>query len=271
MKMGEIILKKIKEADIPVEAEAICPDIFAGKSITEIEALTVFQGPIELPLSDFFEVSGDAGDTADDTTIIVEGDVSRFKRIGYKMSEGHIEIRGEGGMHIGSEMVGGDIVVKGSAGNWCGMDMKGGTLTIKGNGGDHIGSTYRGKWQGMSGGRIHILGNAGNNVGTAISGGNITIDGNVGGFCGLKQNGGTIVVGGDVWRALGAEMRAGTIVVKGKITWFTPGFQQVGEVDNPTLDGETFEGHYLKFIGDYAETKRAKGEMYVVKEANPDL
>ena len=268
---SKVVLTPIGNFDIPVEAEAISPDVFAGKSLNEIRELTVLQGPQKHKLSEFFEVSGEAGETSVETTIVIEGDVDRVKLIGYKMSGGKIVINGNAGMHVGDEMSGGEILVRGDAGSWTGMDMKGGTIVIEGNAKDHIGCTYRGKWRGMSGGMIHIKGDAGNNVGGGITGGSIVIDGNVGAFCGIKQNGGLTVVRGDAKRAVGAEMSAGTIVVEGHIEWFTPGFEFVDEVDGLEINGMSFEGAFLKFRGDYAEKSNPKGELYVSKEKNPEL
>ena len=59
---------------IPVEAECITPDNFAGKSPAEIAALKVFHGNREVPLGEWFDVSGSADDE-----IVVEGDCSKVK------------------------------------------------------------------------------------------------------------------------------------------------------------------------------------------------
>lgn len=52
----DIILTPTKKPDISIEADVISPDYFAGKTIDEIKSLEVWQGPIKLPLSDFFDV-----------------------------------------------------------------------------------------------------------------------------------------------------------------------------------------------------------------------
>lgn len=151
--MTEVILRPKGSIDIMVEAEVINPDIFAGKTISEIQQLIVWQGAKQLPLCEFFDVEGSAGSTAADTKIIVKGDVPRVKHIGHGMKAGEIVIEGSSGMHVGSEMIGGSILVKGDACSWAGMEMKGGTLHIIGNAGDHVGCAYRGSWRGMNGGR----------------------------------------------------------------------------------------------------------------------
>ncbi len=130
--MTEVILRPKGSIDIMVEAEVINPDVFAGKTTSEIEQLIVWQGAKQLALSGFFDVEGSAGSTAADTKIIVQGDVPRVKHIGHGMKAGEIVIEGSSGMHVGSEMIGGSIFVKGDAGSWAGMEMKGGTLHIIG-------------------------------------------------------------------------------------------------------------------------------------------
>ena len=54
--MAEIRLVPRGRIGITVEAEVIRPDLLAGKTEDEIGRLIVWQGPRELPLSQFFEV-----------------------------------------------------------------------------------------------------------------------------------------------------------------------------------------------------------------------
>ena len=130
MPVGEVLLKSKGEIGIMVEAEVINPGIFAGKSEQEIERLIVWQGPVQLPLSEFFEVnvnevgSGSASALPEEMSIVIDGDVSRVKHIGHGMLVGTIEIRGSVGMHVGSEMTGGSIRVIGNVGSWAGMDER---------------------------------------------------------------------------------------------------------------------------------------------------
>ncbi|AKB34887.1 Formylmethanofuran dehydrogenase (molybdenum) subunit C [Methanosarcina siciliae C2J] len=225
--MEEVTLIPKKAIDIKLEADVITPDSFAGKTSEEIGMLSVWQGPTTYPLSDFFEVTGNAGSSAAETLIRIKGDAMRIKRIGEGMSAGKIEIEGSAGMHVGTGMKGGEIVVYGDADSWAGMEMLGGLLHIKGNAGDHVGCAYRGKWHGMKGGCIIIEGSARHQLGGGMDGGEILVEGNVEGFCGIRQNGGLIVVKGGALRTVGVEMAGGTIVVGGKIQRFSPGFEFV--------------------------------------------
>jgi formylmethanofuran dehydrogenase subunit C len=113
--MKEVVLKPKSQPAVGLEAEVITPDNFAGKSIEEIKALLVFEGKLERKLSDFFEISGEAGTSSNETSILIDGSVERTKRIGQEMKGGEIVIRGDVGMHIGSKMRGGKITVMGNA------------------------------------------------------------------------------------------------------------------------------------------------------------
>ncbi len=259
-----IILKPKGSIDIMVEAEVINPDIFAGKTKSEIEQLIVWQGAKQRPLSDFFDVEGSGA--AAETKIIIEGDVPRIKHIGHGMKAGEIVIEGSAGMHIGSEMVGGSILVNGDAGSWAGMEMKGGILHILRNAGDHVGCAYRGSWRGMSGGKIIIDGSAKSQLGGGMSGGEIHVGGNVENFAGIRMNSGVIIVKGDAVRGVGAEMSGGTFVVCGRIKQFSPGFEYAGTEKNPKIGETMLSGEFAKFAGDFAISKTPKGVLYASKE-----
>ncbi|NYT02266.1 MAG: formylmethanofuran dehydrogenase subunit C, partial [Methanosarcinales archaeon] len=110
--MGEVLLQPAGEIDIMIEAEVINPGIMAGKSQEQIESLPVWQGQYQHPLSRFFDVDVAGIGAPGETSIIIEGDVCRAKRIGQGMTAGKIEIRGSAGMHLGSEMAGGTITVR---------------------------------------------------------------------------------------------------------------------------------------------------------------
>lgn len=278
--MAEIILTTKGKIGIMIEAEVIRPDVFAAKNKEEIEKLIVWQGASKLPLSEFFdvEVRGGSGQTSasfeasseassQETRIIIEGDVSRAKRIGQEMKTGSIEISGSAGMHLGAEMAGGSIFVKGDAGSWSGREMKGGLLHIGGDCGDHVGCAYRGSWRGMTGGQITIDGNARSQLGGGLVGGQIMVAGDVENFCGIRQSGGRIIVRGSAIRAVGAEMNGGVIAVCKGIKQCSPGFVEIAREENPKLAdpklGETqLEGRYIKYTGDYALGKNPKGTLY---------
>ncbi len=261
--MAEVLIESKADIGIMIEAEVITPETFAGKSREVIERFQVWQGPVERPLIEFFDVEVRGTGRPEDTTILIEGDATRVKHIGHGMKAGRIETFGSVGMHAGSEMIGGSIFVRGSAGSWAGMEMKGGSIQIEGDANDHTGCAYRGNWNGMTGGEILIEGNAKSQLDGGMTGGRIVVAGDVENFCGIRQSGGQILVKGSAVRGLGAEMTGGAIAVLGEIEKFTPGFVREKREVNPAIGEVQLEGAFTKFVGDYAISKNPKGILYV--------
>src|SRR4051794_17443235 len=96
--------------DVPLEAESLSPDVFAGKAPDEVRALPVFLGKRRLRLDDFFDIDGSDGDALD-----LRGDLGRVKWVGKEMTHGRITVHGNVGMHLGAHMRGGSIEVDGNA------------------------------------------------------------------------------------------------------------------------------------------------------------
>ena len=259
--MAEIKLKLKKETEIPLEAESITPDKFAGKSNDEIKKLAVYYGREELTIGDFFNVSGKS-EEKDDLTIIINGDVSNVKRIGEKMTAGEIIINGDVGMHVGNEMSGGKIIVNGNADDWAGAMLKGGELEITGDAGNYVGAAYRGYWQGMKNGIIKVKGKVG--VESMLwANGSVPakrfptlICGSADSFLGIHNHGATIIVEGDVDRCAGADQVKGIIVIKGKVSRLLPSYKKIGEVKEIELfNGEKITGKFIEYAGDYSVKK----------------
>lgn len=259
--MSDIILTPKEQPQVPLEAENITPDNFAGKTIEEIKAINIWNGNIKVQISDFFDVEGEPAETPSEIKITIDGDVYNTKRIGKGMTAGEITIKGNTNMYVGAEMTGGKITVEGNAASWVGQDMQGGELTIMGNAGDYVGSAYRGDWRGMSGGKITVHGNVGNEIAEYMLGGKMVIKGNVAIMPGVHMNGGVLIIEGNVIARTGGEMKGGTIVVKGIINEFLAGFEYLGVEKNIDVDGEIIEGAFHKFKGDFA-TKGASGLVY---------
>jgi len=213
--MKEIILKPKIQPGEGIEAEAINPDTFAGKDIDEIENLDVFHGNRKETLKDFFDVSGTRIDDAADLRIVIDGDVSRTKRIGENMKAGEILIKGDADMYVGLKMSGGRITVEGDTDSFAGQQMTGGELIIKGDAKDYLGSSYRGDWRGMKGGSIIVEGNAGCEAGEFMAGGRIHIKGDCGPFAGVHMKKGLIVIEGQSSGRAGGAMTGGNIVLMG--------------------------------------------------------
>ncbi|MFX1316149.1 MAG: formylmethanofuran dehydrogenase subunit C [Promethearchaeota archaeon] len=259
--MPEIKLKLKKQSILPLEAESITPDNFAGKTMDQIRKLPLYHGNEQITIGDYFTASGKS-DNINDTKIIIDGDLSKVKRIGEKMSGGEIVINGNVGMHVGNNMSGGKILVNGNADDWAGAMLQGGELEITGDAGHYIGAAYRGNWQGMKNGIIKVKGKVGNEC-LSWANGSVPakrfptlICGGAGAFLGVHNHGGTIIVEGDVDRCAGADQAKGTIVIKGKISRRLPSFKKIGEVSEIELfNGEKINGKFIEYSGDHSVTK----------------
>lgn len=268
--MSEIVLTPKEQPQVPLEAESITPDSFAGKSIEEIENILMWNGNRKVKIKDFFDVEGESAENPSDIKIIIDGDVSNTKRIGTGMTAGEIIIKGNTNMYVGAEMAGGKLTVEGNAGSWAGQNMKGGELTIMGDAGDYIGSAYRGDWRGMSGGRITVHGNVANEIAEFMLGGKMVIKGNAAIMPGVHMNGGVLIIEGNVVARTGGEMKGGTIVVKGVIDEFLAGFEYLGIENDINVDGELIEGAFYKFKGDLA-TIGSNGIIYAAVAGNSHI
>jgi formylmethanofuran dehydrogenase subunit C len=263
------ILTLKERPHVPLEAEAISPDVMAALGHDEVRALPVILGKRQHRLDDFFEVEG-----AGSEELEIRGDVGRVKWIGRGMTRGRIRIAGDAGMHLGAYMKGGTIEVTGNGSDWIGAEMRGGVIRIGGDAGGQIGAAYRGSLSGMNGGTILIEGSAGIEVGMRMRRGIIAVKGRVRDFAGLQMKGGTIVLMG------GAEIRTGAWMVRGTIVALTPvrlmpTFSYACEY-NPvflhlyakhlqrfgfSIPVEAREGAYQRYTGDTAVP--GKGEILV--------
>lgn len=252
-----------------VETEVLTPDKFAGKSLNEIVDLPVWEGNVKRKLSDFFEVEGEVAEKPEDLRIIIDGDASRIKYIGARMTAGEIVVKGNVDMHTGDGISGGRITIEGNADSFTALSMQGGEIIIKGHAKDYLGSAPRGEWRGMRNGKIIVEGNAGKEAGSWMMGGLIHVKGSIGTFAGVHMNGGTIIVEGDAGIRIGAEMTRGTIIVLGKLEEILPGFSYEGTVDEVKTDENTLKGPFLKFVGDLVED--GKGNLFLLSEKNKHL
>jgi len=253
---------------VPLEAEAISPDVTAALAPDAIGALPVNLGKRQQRLDQWFNVEGEGGEE-----IEIRGDARKVKWIGRAMTRGRITVSGHAGMHLGAYMTGGAIDVSGDAGDWLGAEMSGGLIRIRGSAGGQVGAAYRGSLSGMTGGMIVIDGGAGLEVGMSMRRGLIAVGGRVKDFAGLQMKGGTIVVGGAELRS-GAWMKRGTIVSLTPIP-LLPTFAP-GSRDTPTflrvyakrlarlgftLPFDERDGCYQRYLGDASVP--GKGEIFV--------
>lgn len=207
-----VVLTLKEQPNVPLEAESISPDTFAGLGLDEIRALPVFLGKRQKRLDDFFAVDGEASDN-----VVIRGDAAKVKWLGRGMTRGRITAHGNVGMHLGAYMKGGGIEVAGNASDWVGAEMRGGLIHIHGNAGGQIGAAYRGSMAGMNEGTIIIDGSAGLEVGMRMKRGIIVVKGPARDFAGLQMKGGTIFLLSGAELRTGAWMARGTIVSLGPI------------------------------------------------------
>ncbi len=203
-----LVLSLTQTLTIPVEVDSVRLDVVRAQTVDQIRATPVQNGNRQVPLGEFFSVSGSA---AEDATIVWQGDCSRVKRIGARLDGGTIRVEGNAGMHVGAEMTSGEIVVTGSVGDWCGAEMHGGRITVHGNAGHLAGAVYRGGRRGMTAGEILIHGDAGNEVGHTMRRGLIAVGGKSGDAPGFGMIAGSILLFGSPGIRPGAGMRRGTI------------------------------------------------------------
>lgn len=199
-----------QDSSIPLEVDGVRLETVRRQSVDEIRATPIQRGNEQLPLGDFFDVSGSA---ADDNELIWVGDCSRVKLIGAHLSSGRIRVEGNAGMHLGAEMTGGEILVDGNAGDWVGAEMHGGRIRVHGNAGHLVGAVYRGGRRGMTGGEILINGDAGNEIGHTMRRGTIAVGGRSGDAPGFNMIAGSILLFGEAGIRPGAGMRRGTILL----------------------------------------------------------
>jgi formylmethanofuran dehydrogenase subunit C len=267
-----ITLTLKEQPGVPIEAEALSPDVVAKLGNDEIRALPIFLGKRQLSLEEFFEVEGEASEELE-----IHGDAGRIKWLGRGMTRGRLKIVGNAGMHLGAFMKGGTIDVSGNASDWIGAEMSGGLIRIGGNAGGQIGAAYRGSLTGMTDGTIVVEGSAGLEVGMRMKRGTIVIKGSAKDFTGLEMKGGTIILGGAELRT-GAWMNRGTIISLTPIPLlptfayncsYNPTFLRVYSRELATLGVsvpfEESEGSYELYSGDAAVSR--KGELLIWQPA----
>ena len=264
-----------ERSPIPVEADSLRPDTLAGLPRDAVRALPLYHGNKQKTVGDFFEVEGDGTDS-----IEIEGDLSKFKKLGLGMTRGRLTVRGSVGLHLGAEMAGGEIEVFGDADDWAGAEMKGGLIHIHGNAGNRAGAGYRGSEVGMRHGAILVDGNAGLEIGAFMRRGLIAVGGDAGDFAGAYMIAGSVLVLGRLGARAGACIRRGTIFTLHRAE-ILPTFHDAGPQRFPflamILEGLRRHGMkipagaeqalYRRYVGDSIEL--GLGEL-LVPEADSD-
>ncbi len=99
------LLLRLKTAtSIPLEVDTVRLATMREQSLHEVAQTPIQHGNTQVPLAEFFDVSGSAADNE----IVWEGDCANVKLIGSQLEEGRIRVEGNAGMHLGAEMRGGE-------------------------------------------------------------------------------------------------------------------------------------------------------------------
>lgn len=202
------------------ELRGVNPGATAGLGAAEIERLPVTHGNQTLPLAEFFAVT--AG--GPDGEWVLEGDLSRFDRLGWQMNAGRIVVDGPVGDYAAAGMTGGEMRVKGSAGLLAACEMAGGTLVVVGDVGDFAAGALPGSMDGMRGGLLVVHGSAGERLGDRMRRGTALVFGDTGDFAASRMVAGTLAIGGRTGAHLGYGMRRGSVVLAGAEPSVAPTF-----------------------------------------------
>ena len=192
-----------------VDLSVLTPDRLAGRSIAEIEKISIGVTRQPICVGDVFAVS-----EGDLKLLCFEGGSSRFDLIGAKLLPGFtIEVNGDVGTQVGRLAVGGKITINGSAGAFAASGNAGAEIDIKGDVGDFLAGPLAGELAGMSGGRVIVRGAAGVRAGDRLRRGLIVIEGDAGDALGARMIAGTMIVLGATQGRVGYLNKRGTLAL----------------------------------------------------------
>jgi formylmethanofuran dehydrogenase subunit C len=205
-----------------IDASALQPAALASLSLAEVEKIALPHGKDKLQIAEMFTVQA-----RDDGPLTLEGDLSRFDRIGCGLADGELHVRGSVGAYAGAGMSGGRVVVDGDAGDLAACAMRGGWLEVHGHVGDLAASALPGDMDGMRGGTLVVRGNAGARLADRMRRGNVVVFGDAGNFMASRMVAGTLALAGRCGAHAAYGMRRGSIVFAGSAPTLTPTFVPV--------------------------------------------
>ena len=226
--MSGVLLTLRQQPALRVDLRSATPATCEGLTIAHIEMLSVTHGNQTLALAEFFTVAL----TSADDELRIDGDLSRFDRIGWQLARGRIVISGAVGDYAGAGMTAGSVHVHGHAGVLAACEMAGGSLVVDGNVGDFAASTLPGSMDGMRGGTFIVKGNAGARFGDRMRRGTALVFGDAGDFVASRMVAGTIALGGAAGAHAAYGMRRGSVVFAGAepriASTFVPAIAEAG-------------------------------------------
>lgn len=192
-----------------VDLRGITPAALADMCAAEVERLPVGYGNSRVALAEFFRlVPGPQDDALD-----IEGDLSRFDRVGFQLAGGRMRVDGSVGHHAGEAMSAGELLVTGDAGLLAACEMAGGVFTVQGNVDDFAAGALPGSMDGMRGGTFVVMGKAGARFADRMRRGSAVVHGDAGDFLASRMVAGTVALGGRAGAHVGFGMRRGSIVL----------------------------------------------------------
>jgi formylmethanofuran dehydrogenase subunit C len=209
-----------------IDASPLTPEALGGKTLGEIERITLQGWNETFPVGELFRVSGD-----DPGNLILENLDGSLIGVARRMTTGTLTALGHAGDYAGESLRGGTLVVRGNAGDYLGAGMRDGNITVSGDAGAFVGSGRAGHTHGMTGGTIVVRGNAGDRAGDRMRRGLLLIEGSVGDYCASRMLAGTIAVARKMGPRPGYLMRRGTLIANDASTAPLPTFNLSAEVE----------------------------------------
>ena len=238
-----------------VDATALQPAALAALSAAEVAQLVLPHGRDGVAVGDLFTI-----ETAHDDMLVLDGDLSRFDRIGCTLAGGEIRVHGSVGAYAGAGMSGGKIVIDGHAGDLTACEMRGGWLDIAGNTGDLAASALPGSMDGMRGGTLVVRGHAGARLADRMRRGTVVVFGDAGDFLGSRMVAGTVAIGGRAGKPVAYGMRRGSVVLAGPAPALAPTFLPVNS--NADVFWQLLARDLARFGGAFAGLAQRRVERH---------
>ncbi|WP_027798126.1 formylmethanofuran dehydrogenase subunit C [Paraburkholderia dilworthii] len=235
--MSVVTTLRVKTAPgFRVDASALLPASVAALSLGDVARIVLPAGNDSCTVGDVFDVSrsGDAAASEEasqngtEAALVIEDAVPWLDRIGARMTQGHLIVRGSVGDQGGLQMAGGVLRIDGDAGHFTACEMRGGRLTVAGDCGDFAAGALAGDMEGMTGGTLTIHGNAGARLADRMRRGLVLVGGNAGDFAASRLVAGTIGIAGQLGAHYAYGMRRGTLLLAQRPTKLPPTFTDGG-------------------------------------------
>jgi formylmethanofuran dehydrogenase subunit C len=208
-----------------VNADRLLPAALSAMPVAEIERLVLPASNETCKVGDVFDVVRVEGELA---TVVIEGNAQWLDRLGAKMTDGRIDVRGASGDYAGFQMTGGELCIDGDSGHFTGCEMRGGRLSVTGNCGDFAAGALPGDMEGMTGGTLTIHGTTGARLGDRMRRGLVLVGGDAGECAASRLVAGTICIAGKVGAHAGYGMRRGTLLLTQTPGQIPPTFAEGG-------------------------------------------